>query len=67
MSLNIDPKLTKACSPEMQGVFKACFHMGFLQQYKRGMLTGSFKEYFFLLSNVGLMVYRNPGVTKQQV
>jgi hypothetical protein len=62
VEINLDPKLSKVCSPEMQGVFKSSKYMGFLKIHKKSFLKESWKEKFFLLCNIGLLVFENPGV-----
>jgi len=50
------------CSPEVQGALLAAFNMGFLQIWSKGLFSDDWKEYFFILSNIGLIGFEKLGV-----
>lgn len=52
----------KAALPHLQEVFRNSKRMGFMRLYKSGFFVDSFKEYFFIITNLGLVYYKNYGV-----
>jgi hypothetical protein len=67
----IDDKTILKYDPELQGAYRAAYHvraallqMGFLQVWgrKSWSFSGDWVEKFFLLSNIGLLYFDKPGV-----
>ena len=63
ISAKLDAKNNvKAALPQLQEVFRNSKKMGFMKLQKIGFFVNSYREYFFILTNLGLVYYKNYGV-----